>query len=100
MTVSERIKAARKQAGLTQNQMQEYYGIPLRTLQTWEAGERTPPEYTVTTLLRCMESDFGIKVDLPEAYVNKPRPRTEPKQGFVEFLADFFTSWVERRALR
>jgi len=56
------IKEARKQAKLTQTQLAERYGIPVRTLQDWEAGRRTPPEYVVTLLLRCIEVDFGINL--------------------------------------
>lgn len=54
------IKEARTQAKLTQMQLSERYGIPVRTLQDWESGRRTPPEYVVTLLLRCIEVDFGI----------------------------------------
>lgn len=54
------IKEARTQAKLTQRQLAERYGIPVRTLQDWESGRRTPPEYVVKLLLRCIEVDFGI----------------------------------------
>lgn len=54
------IKEARTQAKLTQMQLSERYGIPVRTLQDWESGRRTPPAYVVTLLLRCIEVDFGI----------------------------------------
>lgn len=54
------IKEARTQANLTQTQLADRYGIPVRTLQDWESGRRTPPEYVVTLLLRCIEVDFGI----------------------------------------
>lgn len=38
-------KAAREQAGLTQKGMSELMEIPLRTIQDWERGIRTPPPY-------------------------------------------------------
>ena len=39
------IKEARLQAGLTQKKMSEILGIPTRTIQDWEAGKRTPPDW-------------------------------------------------------
>lgn len=39
------IKEARTALGLTQRDIFELMGIPLRTLQDWEAGRRTPPEW-------------------------------------------------------
>ena len=41
---SERFKAARKAAGLTQRACAEKYGIPRRTIEAWETGERIPPD--------------------------------------------------------
>lgn len=41
------IKELRKQAGLTQAAFSSLLGIPARTLQNWEAGVRTCPEYIV-----------------------------------------------------
>ena len=39
------IKEARNQVGFTQKQVQEQMGIPVRTLQNWEAGVRKCPDY-------------------------------------------------------
>lgn len=39
------IKEARIAAGLTQKQMSDLFGIPLRTIESWEAEVRKPPEY-------------------------------------------------------
>ncbi|MDD7347289.1 MAG: helix-turn-helix transcriptional regulator [Clostridiales bacterium] len=39
------VKEARLEAGLTQAKMAEIMGIPKRTIEAWEAGDRTPPEY-------------------------------------------------------
>lgn len=41
----EELKAARAAAGLSQSGMADQTLIPLRTLQKWEIGERTPPPY-------------------------------------------------------
>lgn len=39
------IKEARINAKLTQAQMSEKMGIPQRTIEDWERGNRKPPEY-------------------------------------------------------
>ena len=48
---SERFKAARNAAGLTQKALAEKYKIPSRTIEAWEMGERTPPEYVQRLVL-------------------------------------------------
>ena len=37
-------------ANLTQKQMSDLLGIPLRTIEDWDLGRRKPPEY-VTALI-------------------------------------------------
>ncbi len=39
-----RIKTLRKEAGLTQRSLSEKSGVPLRTIQKWENGEREPSD--------------------------------------------------------
>ena len=39
------IKQLRESIGLTRKEFSEHVGIPVRTLEDWEAGRRTPPEY-------------------------------------------------------
>lgn len=39
------IKEARLKAGFTQKQLSDMLGIPLRTVESWEAGVRKPPSY-------------------------------------------------------
>ena len=39
------IKEARILAGLTQKQLSDTLDIPLRTIESWESGNRTPPPY-------------------------------------------------------
>ena len=39
------ILEARQEAGLTQKQVYEKIGVPVRTLQNWEAGIRICPQY-------------------------------------------------------
>lgn len=45
MITSEQIRGLREKAGMTRPQFSKHLGIPVRTLEDWEAGRRTPPEY-------------------------------------------------------
>lgn len=42
---AEKLQAMRTGAGWTRPKTVERVGVPLRTLEEWEAGRRTPPEY-------------------------------------------------------
>lgn len=59
--IAQMLRDARKNAGLTQQQLSDKYEIPLRTLQSWEGVKRVPPTYVVNLLLRCIEADFSNK---------------------------------------
>lgn len=50
-----RIKAARIGAGLTQKQLSEWLNIPLRTIEEWDSGRRTPPEYVADMIVEKIE---------------------------------------------
>ena len=52
MIFADQIKTARLAAGLTQAALAEVTGIPNRTIQDWEAGKRTPPEWTQRLVLK------------------------------------------------
>lgn len=43
--INEEIIKLRKETGLSRKEFSEHFGIPLRTIEDWEAGRRTPPEY-------------------------------------------------------
>ena len=45
MKIADTIKDLREQKGMSRKEFSEYTGIPVRTLEDWEAGRRTPPEY-------------------------------------------------------
>jgi DNA-binding transcriptional regulator YiaG len=47
----------RMETGMNRREFAEYFGIPYRTMQDWELGNRTMPEY----LFRLME--YKIKME-------------------------------------
>lgn len=52
------VKDLRTAAGLTQQALAARFGIPLRTVEDWDAGRRNPPPY----VLRMMAELLGIPV--------------------------------------
>lgn len=55
----------RKKTGLSQARFSKKYGVPLRTVQDWELGNRTPPEYVLINLNMAVEMEKII----PMGYV-------------------------------
>ena len=52
------IKELRNLANLSQQAFSEKYGIPKRSIENWESGKRTPPEYVIKLLERVVKEDF------------------------------------------
>lgn len=44
-TTNMTIQEIRLQTGLTRKEFCVKYGLPIRTMEDWEAGRRNPPEY-------------------------------------------------------
>ena len=44
------IKELRQAAGMTQKAFGEYLGIPHRTVQNWEGGQRQCPDYVLALI--------------------------------------------------
>lgn len=51
------IKELRLQTGLSQSAFAKYFEIPLRTVQDWEQGKRTPPEYLVKLIAEKLKTN-------------------------------------------
>ena len=69
------IKELRESIGLSRKEFSAHVGIPVRTLEDWEAGRRTPPEYIprliayqlkYEELLRKMSAQATKDVDVAE----------------------------------
>lgn len=52
------VKELRMLSGLSQQAFSEKYGIPKRSIENWESGKRTPPEYVISLLARVVKEDF------------------------------------------
>lgn len=53
------IKEAREQAGLSRAEMSRQFEIPLRTLEDWDSGKRTPPPYVEKLIIEKLQSIKG-----------------------------------------
>lgn len=73
MNASEQIRTLRDQSGMTRKQFSEHLGIPLRTIEDWEAGRRTPPEYMPRLI------GYQLKYEaLVERIQKQPSSKTQP----------------------
>lgn len=50
MTAAEQLREIRSRTGLSQAAFAARYEIPKRTIESWEAGDRTPPPYVIRLL--------------------------------------------------
>lgn len=55
----DKLKTARKEAGLTQHEMADRMLIPKRTIENWEVEKSTPPEYVQRFVLNELEQLKG-----------------------------------------
>lgn len=53
------VKDLRALTGLSQRAFSDKYSIPRRTIEDWESGKRTPPEYVVALLGRAVKADIS-----------------------------------------
>lgn len=61
------IKEIRNQTNMTQKDFAEYFNIPQRTIENWEGGQRTPPEYVVELIKYKIEKErLAVLKDLGE----------------------------------
>ena len=61
MTIAERITELRESVGENRKEFSKRTGIPVRTLEDWEAGRRKPPEYIPRLISYQLEYEELIK---------------------------------------
>lgn len=79
--------------GDTQSEFAARYNIPFRTIQNWETGVRTPPEYMISLL------EDRIRADLVNRKT-KVLPKYDPQKRDLPKRSDYIgaTAWL--RAVR
>ncbi len=65
----EKIRQARKSAGLTQRDMFDWLDIPIRTIQDWEYGINKPSDWATNLILDKIERESdSYKSDTKRIY--------------------------------
>ena len=64
MDTAKKIKELRENINMSRKEFSEYIGIPIRTLENWEAARRTPPEY----ILRLISYQIKFKTVNQKTY--------------------------------
>ncbi len=59
MSLAQKLKQLRLQAGLTQEQLASCIGVSSRTIKHWEHGTRIPNAVSLLALAKC----FNVSVD-------------------------------------
>ena len=57
--MDEDIKSLRERYNLTRKQFCEMFGIPYRTLQSWELGDRECPDYVFNLIKYRLQNEKG-----------------------------------------
>lgn len=57
----ETLKKVRMDAGFNRKEFSEYMGIPLRTLEDWEAGRRKMPDYVLRLIVYQIKMEQFLK---------------------------------------
>lgn len=84
------IREMRTRLGITQSEFAERYHIPFRTIQNWETGLRTPPEYITDLLEKRIMSDL-INRKTAELPKYDPQKKDLPKRS--EYIGSL--SWLK-----
>lgn len=83
------IREMRMLLGDTQSEFAARYNIPFRTIQNWEAGVRTPPEYMISLLEDRVRSDLVNRK-------TKVLPKYDPQKRDLPKRSDYIgaTAWL------
>ena len=60
MDKREKLKQLKEDTGLTWRALAEYFGIPYRTVQDWQLGNREMPEYLLRLMIYKIEMEKMI----------------------------------------
>lgn len=63
MSRGREVKELREQMGMNRREFCDYFGIPYRTVQDWEAEKRELPEYVLRLLIYRAQTEKKINRD-------------------------------------
>ena len=76
--ISERFRALRESTGMNRKEFSEYLQIPYRTMQEWELGRRSMPEYVMELI------DYKVRHEFQPTMTNE----LARKESVVEKIHD------------
>lgn len=82
MTVPQKIVAARRAIGLTQEELAERAQVTVRTIQRIENGQSIPRMYTLRTIAEVLNIPYS-EIDTTQQKVESTQSKIEPRQGII-----------------
>lgn len=82
------IKNIRLRANMTQKEFAEYFGISQRTIENWDSGRRTPPDYVVELIKYKAEKE---RLGMLKLVLNDEGQEEVLVEGTLEEI----TTWLE-----
>lgn len=64
------LKELREASGMSRPRFAEYFGIPYRTIQDWELGNRKCPEYLLSLMEYKLTKEKLIRADMERGNEN------------------------------
>ena len=61
--MKEELKKLRENTGMNRREFAEYFGIPYRTVQVWELGNRKMPDYLLRLMVYKVKMEALISED-------------------------------------
>lgn len=61
MSRGKEVRELREKMGMNRREFSDYYGIPYRTVQDWEAEKRELPEYLLRLMKYRAEVEYMVK---------------------------------------
>jgi putative transcriptional regulator len=82
MRFADMLREVREKAGLSQSALAERAGLPVRSIQNWEQGHRTPRALAVLTLAKALGVGPGqLLLALAEQWLGKAEEAEAGKVG-------------------
>ena len=80
--IGERFVELRESTGMNRKEFAEYLGIPYRTMQEWELGRRTMPDYVFILIEFKVQAEFGLTLE--QIRLKNPNALGNPMRGIED----------------